>query len=272
MRALQQVSPRVWVATSTTWHTTSTVVVADDGSCLLVDPTLTPAEIESLAREVTARGWRVTAAFSTHAHWDHLLWASTLPCVPRWATTMAAAWTQEHADSLVADAARDLPGHHWEIIGGTTPLPTARVELPWPGPRAVVLETPAHAPGHASLLLPDERVLVVGDLLSDIEVPLLDLGSPDPVGDYRRVLRELTEVVAGCDAVVPGHGRVTDGAGAARRVAADLRYLDAVGAGAEPNDPRLRTPRIRSDHLTQVQTLRGRDRRHRGHQPEHSSP
>lgn len=255
MRALQQVSPRVWVATSPTWHTTSTVVVADDGSCLLVDPTLTPAEIESLAREVAARGWRVTAAFATHAHWDHVLWSAALPLVPRWATTVAATWARDHADELAAEAAQDLPGHRWEVIGGTTPLPAGLVELPWSGPRAVVLETPAHAPGHASLLLPDEQVLVAGDLLSDIEIPLLDLESPDPVGDYRRVLRDLTDVVDRCAAVVPGHGRVTDGTGAARRIAADLRYLDVVVAGADPDDPRLRDPRIRSDHLTQVQTL-----------------
>lgn len=258
MRALQQVSPRVWLATSPTWHTTTTLVVADDGSCLLVDPTLTPAELESLARTIDARGWRVTAAFATHAHWDHQLWPPSLPHVPRWATPTAASWAQEHAAELAVQAAWDLPGHRWAVIGGTTPLPAGQDELPWSGPRAVVLPTPAHAPGHASLLLPGERVLVAGDLLSDVEVPLLDPEASDPIKDYRRVLWQLRDVVAGCDVVVPGHGRVADGVGAGRRITADLRYLDAIATGLEPQDPRLADPRIRGDHDEQVHWLRAR--------------
>ncbi|PYG01731.1 Glyoxylase, beta-lactamase superfamily II [Georgenia satyanarayanai] len=249
---LEQVSARVWVTTSPTWLTTSTVVVDDDGACLVVDPALTPADLVSLQRELTDRGWHVAAAFSTHPHWDHTLWSEALPDVPRWATPAAAAACTD--EELAAQAARDLPGHRWDVVGGTTPLPPDTTELPWTGPRAVVVATPGHAPGHASLHLPGERVLLAGDMLSDVEVPLLDDG-PGAVDAYRRSLQRLADVVAGCDAVVPGHGRVTDAAAASHRLAADHRYLDDLTAGAEPLDPRLGDQRVRAEHEAQAARL-----------------
>lgn len=250
---LEQVSARVWVTTSPTWLTTSTVVVDDDGACLLVDPALTPADLVSLQREITERGWHVAAAFSTHPHWDHVLWSTTLPDVPRWATPAAAAAYSD--DELAEQAARDLPGHQWDVVGGTTPLPPDTTELPWTGPRAVVVLTPGHAPGHASLHLPDDGVLVAGDVLSDIEVPLLD-DDPGAVDAYRKSLQRLADVVAGCDAVVPGHGRVADATEASRRIAADHRYIDDLTAGVAPLDPRLGDARVRAEHEAQAAQLR----------------
>ncbi len=249
---LERVTRRVWVTTSPTWLTTSTIVVDDDGACLLVDPTLTPADLVALEREITARGWHVTAAFSTHPHWDHVLWSDALPDVPRWATPAAVAATADA--ELVAQAVEDLPGHRWDVIGGTTPLAPDTTELPWSGPRAVVVPTPGHAPGHAGLHLPDEGVLVAGDMVSDIEVPLLADGD-GAADDYRRSLQHL----AGLDVahVVPGHGRVAKGAELQRRIVADHRYLDDLTAGVEALDPRLGAPRVRQEHEAQVARFAG---------------
>ncbi|WP_324651108.1 MBL fold metallo-hydrolase [Georgenia sp. H159] len=244
---LEQVAPRVWVTTSPTWLTTSTLVVDDDGACLLVDPTLTPADLVSLAAEVHGRGWHVAAAFSTHPHWDHVLWSDALPDVPRWATPAAAAASA--ATDLADLAATDLPGHRWDVVGGTTPLPPDTTELQWTGPRAVVVPTPGHAPGHASLHLPDDAVLVAGDLLSDVEVPLLD-DTDGAVDDYRRTLKRLAELEV--DVLVPGHGRVADAAETRRRVGTDHRYLDDLTAGVEPLDARLGDPRVRAEHERQA--------------------
>ncbi|WP_152191810.1 MBL fold metallo-hydrolase [Georgenia satyanarayanai] len=244
---LEQVSARVWVTTSPTWLTTSTVVVDDDGACLLVDPALTPADLVSLQRELTGRGWHVAAAFSTHPHWDHVLWSEALPDVPRWATP--AAVTACTDEELAAQAARDLPGHRWDVVGGTTAMAADTTELPWAGLRAVVVATPGHAPGHASLHLPREGVLLAGDMLSDVEVPLLD-DAPGAVDGYRRSLQRLAGVAA--DVVVPGHGRVADAAEARRRVAADHRYLDDLTAGVDPLDPRLADPRVHAEHEAQA--------------------
>src|SRR5665647_1054868 len=83
---LTQVAPGVWTATAATWVTLTTVVVADDGACLVVDPGITVAEVAALAAEIGSRGWRCVAGFATHPHWDHVLWAPALGDVPRWAT------------------------------------------------------------------------------------------------------------------------------------------------------------------------------------------
>src|SRR5665647_248645 len=83
---LTPVAPGVWTATAATWATLTTVVVADDGSCLVVDPGITVQEVAALAAEIGSRGWRSVAGFATHPHWDHVLWAAALGDVPRWAT------------------------------------------------------------------------------------------------------------------------------------------------------------------------------------------
>ncbi|WP_158274527.1 MBL fold metallo-hydrolase [Cellulomonas sp. WB94] len=205
-RELTQVAPGVWTATAEIWTSLTTLVVADDGACLVVDPGITVAEVECLADEIRDRGWHVEAAFATHAHWDHVLWSARLGDVPRWATPAAAAAQQRSRDADLAKADAAAPGHDRELFGRITALPDDAVAVPWSGPRALVVGHHAHAPGHAALVLPDSGVLVAGDMLSDIEIPLLDVDAADPVGDYRDGLHRLEAAVTqhAITAVVPG--------------------------------------------------------------------
>jgi hydroxyacylglutathione hydrolase len=110
----------------------------------------------------------------------------------------------------------------------------------------VVLAHDAHAPGHGAVFLPEVGVLIAGDMLSDIEIPLLDTESPDPFGGYRRGLGLLAGT-QGVRLVVPGHGHVGDHAEFGRRVAADFGYLDATEAGADVDDPRLTEEWLRAE-------------------------
>ncbi len=91
-----------------------------------------------------------------------------------------------------------------------------------------MVEHDAHAPGHAALVV--HGVLLAGDMLSDVEVPLVDTGSRDPVRTYRGALDALE--LAACDdvdALVPGHGSPAVGrAAVAARFATDRAYLDAL--------------------------------------------
>lgn len=117
----------------------------------------------------------------------------------------------------------------------------------WSGPRTLVLAHRAHAPGHSALLLPDVGVLIAGDMLSDIEIPLLDDDAADPVGDYREALDPLA--TCGATLVVPGHGSV--GRDLDARVTADNAYLTALVGGDEPADLRLAVPAQRAAHEQQ---------------------
>lgn len=302
LRDLHEIADGVHVATAEIWTSLTTVVVAPDGRALVVDPGITVEEIESLAATLAHRGWRVTAGFSTHPHWDHVLWTRSLGEVPRWASPTAVhAQERSLAEDLVK-VEREAPGHDLSLFGRLTPIPwggtrsaqpdgpLGTVRLPWPAapgyatssglgstpgdaagdPVVIVVEHQAHAPGHGALVLPGAGVIVVGDMLSDIEVPLLDLGAHDPVGGYRAGLDVLERAISehGVHTLVPGHGHVATGSDAIwERFGADRAYLDALEAAAssgrdeggdppETEDPRLTGEWVEGEHRKQLDHLR----------------
>lgn len=259
MRTLVDVAPGVAVATADIWATTCTVVAGDDGACLVVDPGVTVDDIAGLAEAVSARGWRVSAGFSTHPHWDHVLWSARLGDAPRWATPEACTVARETRETLLRETDTDAPGHDHVLTGRLTALPDAfpsdgRPALPWPGPRAIVLPHRAHCPGSAALVLPELGVMCAGDLLSDREIPLLDLDAPDPVGDHLAALDSLEAAIGELDVlvVVPGHGAVTDADGARVRAEHDRSYLRALMTGAPVADERLADPWVAAQHERQL--------------------
>jgi len=99
-RDVVEITTGVWVATSSLYQTTSTLI-AREGGALLVDPAWTPDELEGLAVTIDDLGLSITSGYSTHAHYDHLLWHACYGEPPRWAT----ARTVE-----VIAAARDAAG------------------------------------------------------------------------------------------------------------------------------------------------------------------
>ncbi|MGV8967889.1 MAG: MBL fold metallo-hydrolase [Cellulomonas sp.] len=255
---LTEVAPGVWTATAEIWTSLTTVSVAEDGSCLVVDPGITTVEIARIAREITARGWTVTAGFSTHPHWDHVLWSPTWGEVPRWSTATGATHALAVMAHNLAESGAAAPGHDPDLIGRLTALPDGVVALPGDGPRAVVVPHEAHCPGHAGVVLPAAGVLLAGDMLSDLEIPLLDVASADPVADYRAGLDALESAAREhrVTVLVPGHGHVADVAELTRRLAADRAYLDALEAHRPSDDPRLSTPWLAQEHAKHVARLR----------------
>jgi hydroxyacylglutathione hydrolase len=252
---VDEIAAGIYVATAETYTTTTTIVAGEDGRCLLIDPAVSVADLAALARWLGARGLRPAAGWSTHPHWDHLLWSRALGEVPRYATPRAAAAAARSRSGLVDGVQESAPGHDLALFGQVEAL-TGR-EIGWPGPRALVYPHDAHAPGHGAVLLPDSGVLIAGDMCSDIEIPLPDLDAPDPFGGYRAGLATLAGI-AGVTAVVPGHGHVGDAAEFRRRLAADLAYLDAVAAGDDHPDSRLTEDWLRAEHaraLTRARTV-----------------
>ena len=88
-------------------------------------------------------------------------------------------------------------------------------------------------PGHTAVWLPGPRVLVAGDMLSDVELPLPF--DPDDVPAYERALDVLEPYARAARVVIPGHGSV--GSDALARLAADRRYLADVRQTAESCNP-----------------------------------
>ena len=252
---MDEIAAGVFVGTADQYTTTTTVVAGHDGGCLLVDPAVTAADLAALAGWLSERGLRPVAGWSTHPHWDHLLWSAAFGQAPRYATPRAVAVAARELPGLITGVEEGAPGHDLTSFARVEPLLDR--EIDWAGPRAVVYAHDAHAPGHGAVLLPDAGVLIAGDMLSDIEIPLLDLEAADPFGGYRHGL-ELLAAVPGVRVLVPGHGHVGDQAEFRRRVDADRAYLDATEAGADPADERLTADWLRAEHARHRELARTR--------------
>jgi len=256
VRRLSEVAPGVLVRTSSFELTTSTVVVGAAAGCLLIDPGVTVAELAQLAAELRELGLRPAAAWSTHPHWDHVLWSSGLGDAPRYATSAAVAAAGSWREEMISRVQEEAPGHDLELFGRLTRLPAGTGHIRWDGPATQVIAHNGHAPGHAAVFLPDAGVLMAGDMLSDIEIPLLDIDASDPLGDYRAGLR-LLAAVPGVRLLVPGHGHVAGAAEYRTRLDADTRYLDLLAAGEPFDDPRCTQPWLRDWHRRQLQCVAG---------------
>lgn len=230
---LNRVADGVWVRQSE-WVWTNSIVVRGDEGLVVVDPGIHGAELEELADDVERLGEPVVAGFSTHPHFDHLLWHERLGEVPRYATAACARIATEKREQAREGAAEEAEGVPLDQVALVTPLPADGGPVP-----GELIEHHAHAVGHAAILLADRGVLLAGDMLSDVLIPLFDFGQEDQLGAYEEALDLLGEVVDQVDVMIPGHGSVAEGAEVAARLAADRAYIAALRCGAEPDDPRL---------------------------------
>jgi glyoxylase-like metal-dependent hydrolase (beta-lactamase superfamily II) len=224
------------------------VVVLGRAGVLLVDPGLTGAEMTCLADDLRELGQRVVAGFATHPDWDHVLWHAQLGGAPRYGTARCAAfmrevlsdadWRARVAEGLPPEIADEVP---LDLFGPITGLPADTAQIPWDGPEVRIIEHPAHAPGHAALLIVERGVLVAGDMLSDVLVPMLDNwnGTNDPIEDYLVGLRQLEGAADGVEVVIPGHGSVGRADQVRRRIELDRAYVHALRDGGGGDDPRI---------------------------------
>jgi glyoxylase-like metal-dependent hydrolase (beta-lactamase superfamily II) len=222
------------------------VVVLGLAGVLLIDAGILGSEMTALAHELREMGQPVIAGFSTHPHWDHMLWHAGLGEAPRYGTARCAAtvrdqmsdadWKAREAEELPPEIAEDVP---LDLLGLITGLLAEAAQIPWDGPQVRILEHQAHAPGHAALLIEERRVLVAGDMLSDVLIPMLDLSAADPVGDYLAALRLLEGVAGDVDVLVPGHGSIGGADEVRARIDQDRAYLHALRDGGVPHDPRI---------------------------------
>ena len=67
------------------------IVVQGRAGVLLIDPGVQDHEMACLANDLSHSGQTVVAGFSTHPHWDHLLWHARLGAAPRYGTARCAA-------------------------------------------------------------------------------------------------------------------------------------------------------------------------------------
>jgi glyoxylase-like metal-dependent hydrolase (beta-lactamase superfamily II) len=248
---LNEIADGVWVRQSE-WVWSNAIAVRVEGGLILVDPGIDGSDLNQFADELDRLGLPVVAGFSTHPHWDHLLWHPRFGDVPRYATTAgarAASEARERGQRMAAGSASGIP---LELLGLVAPLPADGGPVP-----GEVVEHEAHAIGHAAVLLADHGVLLAGDMLSDVLIPLLDPHRPGQVDAYESALDRLDKAARHVDVLVPGHGAVAEGPEVAARLAADRAYIDALRRGEEPADARLSQDWLSGPHQSNLEQARG---------------
>jgi glyoxylase-like metal-dependent hydrolase (beta-lactamase superfamily II) len=215
----------VLVATSRVWQTSCTAIRSGEEG-FVVDSPLFPDELEVLPAILEQAGFPVSGLLATHRDWDHLLGRLAFPGAALGvAETTAAALTGEPGA-----AQRELRAWDEEHYVERGPLSLGQVQaLPVPGHVGIgEHELELHpADGHTAdgmaIWAPWARVLVCGDYLSPVEIPMLsESGSRDA---YLATLERLRPLVEQADWVVPGHGAAIDGTRALAILNEDARYL-----------------------------------------------
>jgi glyoxylase-like metal-dependent hydrolase (beta-lactamase superfamily II) len=239
---LKQVADGVFIHESEFVQSNSVVVQGNSG-VLLIDAGVHDDELACLANDLSELGQRVVVGFSTHPHWDHMLWHPGLGTAPRYGTALGASTARDRLAPGVGVVAKavGIPDEvPLELLGDIEGLPAGSTQIPWDGPKVRILEHQAHAPGHAALLIEEVGVLVAGDMLSEVFIPMLDLRDTEhPIEDYLAALDLLESVAGEVDVLIPGHGSVGGAGQTQARIDLDRAYVHALRDGLDPVDPRV---------------------------------
>jgi glyoxylase-like metal-dependent hydrolase (beta-lactamase superfamily II) len=224
---------------------------ADPGAeTFVIDSPILPDELEILpALLEQSRFPAPSGLLVTHADWDHLLGRLAFPE----ATLGCAQTSAQRMRSTTGAPQRELRAFDEEhYVQRTKPLALGSVQaLDVPGgceigPHEIALHpADGHTADGMAVWIAWAGVLVVGDYLSAVEIPVL--GEGGSVDAYLATLERLRPLVSAAEHVVPGHGPVLDSERATAVLEEDLSYLGALrdsGATAElPDGRRTRTQR-----------------------------
>lgn len=226
MSEAQRVSEHVWRLalpsdTLPPFDHVNSYVVASSGVGAMVDPGSSNPDALPAARAALARaGVRLLkAVLLTHTHPDHVAGLRALV----------------ESEGPVAVYVHPLEANRLEGTPGLLPLGDDR-RLTVGDVVVRALHTPGHSPGHLSFLLPEEGVLLLGDLVAGEGSTWVGL----PEGDVSAYLGSLARLRALRPRLLgPGHGPVVHDAerkladSAAHRLERERQVVTALADGAE---------------------------------------
>jgi glyoxylase-like metal-dependent hydrolase (beta-lactamase superfamily II) len=260
----------VIVVTSQLFQAHCTIVRAPGGEeAFAIDSPVLPEELELLASLVQQAGFpEPQGLLATHADWDHVL----APLAFREAALGCAESSVERLRAEPGAAQRALRRFDEELhVERRAPLSLGSVQaLAVPGRCSIgdaeleLHPTAGHTADGMAICIPWARVLVVGDYLSPIELPVLGEAKAygvgeadgeakanfveDTLGAYVATLERLRPLVSDAEHVVPGHGPVIDGAAALGVLDEDLAYLQGLRErGVEAELPQARRSHVQRE-------------------------
>ncbi len=206
----------------------------------VIDSPVLPEELEVLpALLEQSRFQQPSGLLVTHADWDHMLGRLAFPD----ATLGCAARTVERMRSTPGTVQRELRAFDEEhYVQRPRPLALGSVQaLDTPGgcdigsQELVLHPAEGHTSDGMAVGIVWAGVLVAGDYLSSVEIPVLGEGAS--VDAYMATLERLRPLVSAATYVVPGHGPVLDSGGARAVLEEDLLYLEALNGGGDVDLP-----------------------------------
>ncbi len=246
------------IAVTSRVFATACVLVRHEGEAFCIDSPVFPDELEILPAIASQAGFEVVGLLATHADWDHLLARYSFPDAPLGAAESSAARLvnepgraqlklREFDDELYVTrpGPLSLPGPQRLDVPGFIDVGSASIELhPADG----------HTVDGMALWIPWASVLVVGDYLSPVEIPMISEGGS--VSAYLATLRRLEPLVEQAEWVVPGHGGPIDGTRALAILREDRAYLEALPDAPLPLARRTKEQRrIHGENVKRLRAL-----------------
>jgi glyoxylase-like metal-dependent hydrolase (beta-lactamase superfamily II) len=214
------------IALTSRAYATGCVLVRNGEEAFCIDSPVFPDELEILPAMASQAAFNVVGLLATHADWDHVLARYAFPAASLGMGELSAA----RLINEPGDAQRKLRGFDEELyVTRPSPLSLGHAQrLPVPGvvelgSGALELQVAdGHTPDGMAIWIPWAAVLVAGDYLSPVEIPMVG----HSIDAYLATLARLEPWVEQAEHVVPGHGGPIDGVRALAILREDRAYLE----------------------------------------------
>ena len=217
------------VATSRVWQTSCTIVRAG-AEAFVIDSPVYPDELEVLPAVLEQAQFPLSGLLVTHGDWDHLLGRLAFPraavgCAETTAARLAGEPGAAARELRAFDAEHYVAPDRRLALGDVQALPVpGRLDV---GDQEFELHpADGHTADGMAVWVPWARVLVCGDYLSPVEIPMVSEGGSRSA--YLATLARLEPLVEQATSVVPGHGEVLDATRALAILREDRAYLEAL--------------------------------------------
>lgn len=251
----------VIVFVSRVWQTSCTAIRAGE-EAFVIDSPVYPDELEALPAVLEQASFPVAGLLATHGDWDHLLGRLAFPSASLGAAESTAARLRDEPGGAARELRR-FDGQHYVERRASLQLGAVQA-LPVPGRLELGTEHELElhaADGHTAdgmaIAVPWAGVLVCGDYLSPVEIPMISAGGS--LAAYTATLARLRAPVATAETVIAGHGGPVARDQALALLDEDAAYLEALtreGIDA-PLPPSRHGARQREIHAANADRIRG---------------